>query len=152
MVTLRKQMRAFCLMCQRYINTINNAVKEQVRILMSQIVFIYLFLFPFSFFQRNWKFLWSAFPYMLKCCVYSRPSLYCVICYWSSVTKLCLQAGNSWSLWSIRQTLLCRQSSSTSSWIMFSLIRMMTTAQVRKHYPVLYEPTTLCLKKEHDFL
>lgn len=30
MVTLRKQMRAFCLMCQRYLNSINTAVKEQV--------------------------------------------------------------------------------------------------------------------------
>uniref|UniRef100_A0A3Q3AZ93 Cohesin subunit SA n=1 Tax=Kryptolebias marmoratus TaxID=37003 RepID=A0A3Q3AZ93_KRYMA len=30
MVTLRKQMRAFCLMCQRYLSSINTAVKEQV--------------------------------------------------------------------------------------------------------------------------
>lgn len=30
MVTLKKQMRAFCLMCQRYISSINTAVKEQV--------------------------------------------------------------------------------------------------------------------------
>lgn len=72
---------------------------------------------------------------MLKCCVYSRPSPYYVICYWSSVTKLCLQAGSNWSLWSIRQTLLCRQSCSTSFWITFSLIQMMTTtAQVRVNY------------------
>lgn len=69
---------------------------------------------------------------MLKCCVYSRPSPYYVICYWSSVTKLCLQAGNNWSLWSTRQTLRCRQSCSISSWIKCSLIKMMTTtAQVR---------------------
>ena len=30
MVTLRKQMRAFCLMCQRYLTNVNTAVKEQV--------------------------------------------------------------------------------------------------------------------------
>lgn len=30
MVTLRKQMRAFCLMCQHYLTSINTAVKEQV--------------------------------------------------------------------------------------------------------------------------
>lgn len=30
MVNLRKQMRAFSLMCQRYLNSINTAVKEQV--------------------------------------------------------------------------------------------------------------------------
>uniref|UniRef100_A0AAY4ARH3 SCD domain-containing protein n=1 Tax=Denticeps clupeoides TaxID=299321 RepID=A0AAY4ARH3_9TELE len=29
MVTLRKQMRAFCLMCQRYLTSVNTAVKEQ---------------------------------------------------------------------------------------------------------------------------
>ena len=30
MVTLRKQMRAFSLMCQRYLTNVNTAVKEQV--------------------------------------------------------------------------------------------------------------------------
>lgn len=30
MVTLRKQMRAFCMMCQRYLTNVNTAVKEQV--------------------------------------------------------------------------------------------------------------------------
>lgn len=30
MVTLRKQMRAFCLMCQHYLTNMNTAVKEQV--------------------------------------------------------------------------------------------------------------------------
>lgn len=31
MVTLRKQMRAFCMMCQRYLTNVNTAVKEQVK-------------------------------------------------------------------------------------------------------------------------
>lgn len=31
LVTLRKQMRAFCLMCQRYLTNVNTAVKEQVK-------------------------------------------------------------------------------------------------------------------------
>lgn len=30
LVTLRKQMRAFCMMCQRYLTNVNTAVKEQV--------------------------------------------------------------------------------------------------------------------------
>lgn len=30
-VTLRKQMRAYSLMCQRYLNSISTAVKEQVQ-------------------------------------------------------------------------------------------------------------------------
>lgn len=30
MVTLRKQMRAFCMMCQRYLTNVNTTVKEQV--------------------------------------------------------------------------------------------------------------------------
>lgn len=30
MINLRKQMRAFCLMCQRYLTSVNTAVKEQV--------------------------------------------------------------------------------------------------------------------------
>ena len=30
MVNLRKQMRAFCLMCQRYLTSVNTSVKEQV--------------------------------------------------------------------------------------------------------------------------
>ena len=32
MVTLRKQMRMFCMMCQRYLTNVNTAVKEQVRL------------------------------------------------------------------------------------------------------------------------
>lgn len=31
LVTLRKQMRAFCMMCQRYLTNVNTAVKEQVK-------------------------------------------------------------------------------------------------------------------------
>lgn len=78
---------------------------------------------------------------MLKCCVYSRPSPYYVICYWSSVTKWCLQAGNNWSLLSIHQILLCRQSCSTSFWIKCSLIRMRTTtAQVRVCHQCVNQP------------
>lgn len=50
-VTLRKQMRAFCLMCQRYINSINTAVKEQVRFDESHFVFFYFLpLMHLSFF------------------------------------------------------------------------------------------------------
>uniref|UniRef100_A0A3Q2WB44 Cohesin subunit SA n=2 Tax=Haplochromini TaxID=319058 RepID=A0A3Q2WB44_HAPBU len=41
MVTLRKQMRAFCLMCQRYINTINNAVKEQAFTILCDLLLIF---------------------------------------------------------------------------------------------------------------
>lgn len=129
MVTLRKQMRAFCLMCQRYLNSINTAVKEQVglrwfgpdlstRLLLSTTA----------------NFVWSVLSKMLKCRVHSRPSPYYVICYWSSVTKLCLQAGNNWSLWSTRQTPHCRPSCSTSFWIKCSLIRMMTAVQVRANH------------------
>lgn len=32
LLTLRKQMRAFCMMCQRYLTNVNTAVKEQVKI------------------------------------------------------------------------------------------------------------------------
>lgn len=31
LLTLRKQMRAFCMMCQRYLTNVNTAVKEQVQ-------------------------------------------------------------------------------------------------------------------------
>lgn len=31
LLTLRKQMRAFCMMCQRYLTNVNTAVKEQVK-------------------------------------------------------------------------------------------------------------------------
>uniref|UniRef100_A0A8C2ZFN7 Cohesin subunit SA n=1 Tax=Cyclopterus lumpus TaxID=8103 RepID=A0A8C2ZFN7_CYCLU len=41
MVTLRKQMRAFCLMCQRYLNSINNAVKEQAFTILCDLLLIF---------------------------------------------------------------------------------------------------------------
>uniref|UniRef100_A0A3Q0SG09 Cohesin subunit SA n=1 Tax=Amphilophus citrinellus TaxID=61819 RepID=A0A3Q0SG09_AMPCI len=41
MVTLRKQMRAFCLMCQRYINSINTAVKEQAFTILCDLLLIF---------------------------------------------------------------------------------------------------------------
>uniref|UniRef100_A0A672JPT5 Cohesin subunit SA n=1 Tax=Salarias fasciatus TaxID=181472 RepID=A0A672JPT5_SALFA len=41
MVTLRKQMRAFCLMCQRYINTVNTAVKEQAFTILCDLLLIF---------------------------------------------------------------------------------------------------------------
>ncbi|XP_068572420.1 cohesin subunit SA-2a isoform X2 [Cebidichthys violaceus] len=41
MVTLRKQMRAFCLMCQRYLNSINNAVKEQAFTMLCDLLLIF---------------------------------------------------------------------------------------------------------------
>uniref|UniRef100_A0A7N6B0M1 Cohesin subunit SA n=1 Tax=Anabas testudineus TaxID=64144 RepID=A0A7N6B0M1_ANATE len=41
MVTLRKQMRAFCLMCQRYLNSINNAVKEQAFTVLCDLLLIF---------------------------------------------------------------------------------------------------------------
>ncbi|KAF3841219.1 hypothetical protein F7725_007081 [Dissostichus mawsoni] len=41
MVTLRKQMRAFCLMCQRYLNGINNAVKEQAFTILCDLLLIF---------------------------------------------------------------------------------------------------------------
>ncbi|XP_024121856.1 cohesin subunit SA-2a isoform X1 [Oryzias melastigma] len=41
MVTLRKQMRAFCLMCQRYISSINTAVKEQAFTILCDLLLIF---------------------------------------------------------------------------------------------------------------
>uniref|UniRef100_A0A673B8I8 Cohesin subunit SA n=1 Tax=Sphaeramia orbicularis TaxID=375764 RepID=A0A673B8I8_9TELE len=41
MVTLRKQMRAFCLMCQRYLNSINTAVKEQAFTILCDLLMIF---------------------------------------------------------------------------------------------------------------
>uniref|UniRef100_A0A8C4P0D3 SCD domain-containing protein n=1 Tax=Dicentrarchus labrax TaxID=13489 RepID=A0A8C4P0D3_DICLA len=41
MVTLRKQMRAFCLMCQRYLNSINTAVKEQAFTILCDLLLIF---------------------------------------------------------------------------------------------------------------
>ncbi|TNN88658.1 Cohesin subunit SA-2 [Liparis tanakae] len=41
MVTLRKQMRAFCLMCQRYLNSVNNAVKEQAFTILCDLLLIF---------------------------------------------------------------------------------------------------------------
>uniref|UniRef100_A0A8D0AUH7 Cohesin subunit SA n=1 Tax=Sander lucioperca TaxID=283035 RepID=A0A8D0AUH7_SANLU len=41
MVNLRKQMRAFCLMCQRYLNSINNAVKEQAFTILCDLLMIF---------------------------------------------------------------------------------------------------------------
>uniref|UniRef100_A0AAQ4RGC9 Cohesin subunit SA n=1 Tax=Gasterosteus aculeatus aculeatus TaxID=481459 RepID=A0AAQ4RGC9_GASAC len=41
MVTLRKQMRAFFLMCQRYLNSINNAVKEQAFTILCDLLLIF---------------------------------------------------------------------------------------------------------------
>ncbi|KAA8587117.1 hypothetical protein FQN60_000953 [Etheostoma spectabile] len=41
MLTLRKQMRAFCLMCQRYLNSINNAVKEQAFTILCDLLMIF---------------------------------------------------------------------------------------------------------------
>uniref|UniRef100_A0A8D3B2H2 Cohesin subunit SA n=1 Tax=Scophthalmus maximus TaxID=52904 RepID=A0A8D3B2H2_SCOMX len=41
MVTLRKQMRAFSLMCQRYLNSINTAVKEQAFTILCDLLLIF---------------------------------------------------------------------------------------------------------------
>ncbi|XP_034034578.1 cohesin subunit SA-2-like isoform X2 [Thalassophryne amazonica] len=41
MVTLRKQMRAFCLMCHRYLNSINTAVKEQAFTVLCDLLLIF---------------------------------------------------------------------------------------------------------------
>ncbi|TKS83482.1 THO complex subunit 2 [Collichthys lucidus] len=41
MATLRKQMRAFCLMCQRYLNSINTAVKEQAFTILCDLLLIF---------------------------------------------------------------------------------------------------------------
>uniref|UniRef100_A0A7N8X6F3 Cohesin subunit SA n=1 Tax=Mastacembelus armatus TaxID=205130 RepID=A0A7N8X6F3_9TELE len=40
-VTLRKQMRAFCLMCQRYLSSINTAVKEQAFTILCDLLLIF---------------------------------------------------------------------------------------------------------------
>lgn len=63
MVTLRKQMRAFCLMCQHYLSSVNTAVKEQVGLHLRDCSFIpYLLTWPLSsisanffiFFKKSW--------------------------------------------------------------------------------------------------
>ncbi|MEQ2315198.1 Cohesin subunit SA-2 [Ameca splendens] len=41
LVTLRKQMRAFCLVCQRYLNSINTAVKEQAFTILCDLLLIF---------------------------------------------------------------------------------------------------------------
>ncbi|KAL2095190.1 hypothetical protein ACEWY4_009909 [Coilia grayii] len=41
MVNLRKQMRAFCLMCQRYLTTVNTAVKEQAFTLLCDVLLVF---------------------------------------------------------------------------------------------------------------
>uniref|UniRef100_A0A4W4GFM9 SCD domain-containing protein n=1 Tax=Electrophorus electricus TaxID=8005 RepID=A0A4W4GFM9_ELEEL len=41
MVTLRKQMRAFCLMCQRYLASVNTAVKEQAFTILCDLLLIF---------------------------------------------------------------------------------------------------------------
>ncbi|TRZ00970.1 hypothetical protein DNTS_021546 [Danionella cerebrum] len=41
MVTLRKQMRAFCLMCQRYLTSVNTAVKEQAFTILCDLLLIF---------------------------------------------------------------------------------------------------------------
>ncbi|XP_041930372.1 cohesin subunit SA-2 isoform X3 [Alosa alosa] len=41
MVTLRKQMRAFCLMCQRYLTNVNTAVKEQAFTILCDVLMIF---------------------------------------------------------------------------------------------------------------
>ncbi|XP_056141356.1 cohesin subunit SA-2-like [Lampris incognitus] len=41
MVTLRKQMRAFCLMCQRYLSSVNTAVKEQAFTILCDALMIF---------------------------------------------------------------------------------------------------------------
>ncbi|XP_063058335.1 cohesin subunit SA-2a [Engraulis encrasicolus] len=41
MVNLRKQMRAFCLMCQRYLATVNTAVKEQAFTLLCDVLLVF---------------------------------------------------------------------------------------------------------------
>ncbi|KAM8835623.1 cohesin subunit SA-2-like [Synchiropus picturatus] len=40
-VTLRKQMRAFCLMCQRYLNSVSTAVKEQAFTILCDLLLIF---------------------------------------------------------------------------------------------------------------
>ncbi|KAJ3588398.1 hypothetical protein NHX12_011991 [Muraenolepis orangiensis] len=41
MVTLRKQMRAFCMMCQRYLTNVNTAVKEQAFTILCDVLLIF---------------------------------------------------------------------------------------------------------------
>ncbi|XP_073676240.1 cohesin subunit SA-2 isoform X2 [Garra rufa] len=41
MLTLRKQMRAFCLMCQRYLTSVNTAVKEQAFTILCDLLLIF---------------------------------------------------------------------------------------------------------------
>ncbi|XP_023686294.1 cohesin subunit SA-2 isoform X1 [Paramormyrops kingsleyae] len=41
MLTLKKQMRAFCLMCQRYLTNVNTAVKEQAFTILCDILMIF---------------------------------------------------------------------------------------------------------------
>ncbi|MBN3318552.1 STAG2 protein, partial [Atractosteus spatula] len=41
MVNLRKQMRAFCLMCQRYLTNVNTAVKEQAFTILCDVLMIF---------------------------------------------------------------------------------------------------------------
>uniref|UniRef100_A0A668AS47 STAG2 cohesin complex component a n=1 Tax=Myripristis murdjan TaxID=586833 RepID=A0A668AS47_9TELE len=41
MVTLRKQMRAFCLICQRYLSSVNTAVKEQAFTILCDMLMIF---------------------------------------------------------------------------------------------------------------
>uniref|UniRef100_A0A3Q3X0P1 Cohesin subunit SA n=1 Tax=Mola mola TaxID=94237 RepID=A0A3Q3X0P1_MOLML len=41
MVTLRKQMRAFCLMCQHYLSSVNTAVKEQAFTILCDLLLIF---------------------------------------------------------------------------------------------------------------
>ncbi|KAF4091293.1 hypothetical protein AMELA_G00035380 [Ameiurus melas] len=41
MVTLRKQMRAFCLMCQRYLGSVNTTVKEQAFTILCDLLMIF---------------------------------------------------------------------------------------------------------------
>uniref|UniRef100_A0A668A3X2 Cohesin subunit SA n=1 Tax=Myripristis murdjan TaxID=586833 RepID=A0A668A3X2_9TELE len=41
LVTLRKQMRAFCMMCQRYLTNVNTAVKEQAFTILCDVLLIF---------------------------------------------------------------------------------------------------------------
>lgn len=91
MVNLRKQMRAFCMMCQRYLTNVNTAVKEQVmrggrktcNINSARLVDVLV---------RN----------IFSSCS-NRRSPSCVTFCSSSAIRWSREAGNTWSLWFIRQ-------------------------------------------------
>lgn len=124
LLTLRKQMRAFCMMCQRYLTNVNTAVKEQVRQQHISLSHCNKYTCGTSIHST------ASMSTLLFFSRRHSPSS--VISCSSSAIRWCLEAGNIWSPLSIPQrthySLNCCPSSSTMS----SLTRMMTQiAQVQ---------------------